>query len=267
MLYIERAIFRRSVFDRMAFFIAHLLNQGGESVLAKVRKQAGMTQEQVAKALGVSRSYICKLERRAERLTIETAIKLARVYGVPPGNCCSPFFIDPLNKTEVDAMNEASRRGRANKRAGYYYEKQLEKLFTRWGLECWRVPMSGALKKEGLDGDLRVSVYGRVRKVENKKRDNLERFYKLVEGDQAVVIEGFCVLVPQDAFYDLINAKKPGLVVTIPDRQFKGLHGFFDQDNADLVTMVSPHKPFIFALSLSLWDELYQSCYDDEVVA
>jgi len=164
-------------------------------------------------------------------------------------------------------MNEASKRGRANKRAGDYYERRLEKLLVEWGLHCWRVPMSGALKKEGFEGDLKVSVYGRIRKVENKKRETgFERFYELVADGKAVIIEGFCAVVSQEVFYDLINAKKPREVITIEDKHFKGLHGFFKQDNADIVTMVSPRKQFIFALCLPLWDELYQSCYD-EVVA
>ena len=161
-------------------------------------------------------------------------------------------------------MNEASKRGRANKRTGGNSERRLENLLKSWGLWCKRVPLSGALKKEGFESDLHVSVYGRVRKLENKRRKaGFERFYELVADGKAVVIEGFCAMVSQELFYDLINAKKPRAVITIEDKQFKGLRGFFEQDNADIVTMVSPRKPFIFALCLPLWKELYQNCYDE----
>lgn len=162
-------------------------------------------------------------------------------------------------------MSEASIRGRANQRAGYASEKRLEKMLKSWGLSCWRTPLSGAIKLEGLDGDLRVSIRNRIRKVENKRRVDLERFYKLIDGDKPVIIDGFAVLVSQDLFYDLVNGKKPNEVTSIPDKQFKVLKSFFNQDNADIVTMVSPYKPYIFALSLPLWEELYS--YDDEVVA
>jgi transcriptional regulator with XRE-family HTH domain len=53
-------------------------------MLREAREAAGLTQERVANILGVSRSYICKLEKKVEPLTIEMAIRLARVYGVSP---------------------------------------------------------------------------------------------------------------------------------------------------------------------------------------
>lgn len=150
-----------------------------------------------------------------------------------------------------------------NKRKGYNAEVKLKDLFTKWDLKCWRIPGSGAWKNRGedLDSDLRVVIYDEARKVEVKRRGQFKRFYNLTNG-KTVIIEGFCVLVPQDTLYGMLEAgQKPGVVVTIPDKQFKVLHSYFEQDNADMVAMVSPYKPFVFALSLPLWKELYYNCY------
>lgn len=146
----------------------------------------------------------------------------------------------------------------SEKSRGYHIERRLMHLIQSWGYKCWHVKCSGALKYKGKKyaGDLKLIIANKVRTVEAKMRKDFQLFYGLVEGGKAIVINGFCVLMDQERFKDLLSHKKPISIESIPDKNFRQLHGYFEQDNADLVAIVSPYRPFIFALSLNLYAEL-----------
>ena len=50
--------------------------------IAELRREAGLTQEELAETLGVGWRYISRTERGAENLTLETMAKLADALGV-----------------------------------------------------------------------------------------------------------------------------------------------------------------------------------------
>lgn len=50
--------------------------------LIKARKEAGLTQVQVAEALGKPQSFVSKVESRERRLDITELKQLAKIYGV-----------------------------------------------------------------------------------------------------------------------------------------------------------------------------------------
>lgn len=139
--------------------------------------------------------------------------------------------------------------------AGRRSEKKVEKLLNSWGYKCERVPLSGAIKSERYSGDLRVVINNKEYKIENKKRTNFSRIRGLLERGKGVVIEGFCAVVDQETFHAVLNGIKPD-ITNIADVNFGYLHKFFEQDNADIVTLDEPWKDIIFVISLSVWKEL-----------
>lgn len=66
----------KSVFsDRYALFLA---------VIVQARKEAGLTQSELASRLGKPQSYISKAERGERRIDVVEFIDLARVLGKEP---------------------------------------------------------------------------------------------------------------------------------------------------------------------------------------
>lgn len=51
--------------------------------LRKLREKKGLSQERVAKALGITQSAVSALERTSSRLTLKRALELARVFDHP----------------------------------------------------------------------------------------------------------------------------------------------------------------------------------------
>lgn len=164
---------------------------------------------------------------------------------------------DERKRNKKERKNsEASKRGRRNKRAGRYSESALLKLYLGWGLDARKIPLSGALKCEGLDSDLRVTILGKERKNENKRRKDLNRLYKLVSPYKAIYIHDFCYIMDEKTFHDLVVLGINPEVEEIEDKRFTYLHNWFDQDKAEIVSCTSNYKPFIFAVDISLWNEL-----------
>lgn len=54
-----------------------------QNIVRQLRKQAGLRQEDLAKALGVSRQTIIAMENNKYNPTLELAMKLARLLGQP----------------------------------------------------------------------------------------------------------------------------------------------------------------------------------------
>lgn len=163
--------------------------------------------------------------------------------------------------------------GRSNKRKGKKSEKKLLLHFQRQGLEARIIEGSGAYKKirAGADSDLRVTIFDKERKVENKKRQSFERIRKLIGEKKILYIEHFCYVMDENVFYDMVKNKTrwcvPENIVrsasgndypirTVSDRNYGELHHFFEQDYADIVSMDESYKDFLFALQIRFFDEL-----------
>lgn len=54
-----------------------------QNIVRQLRKQAGLRQEDLAKALGISRQTIIAMENNKYNPTLELAMKLARLLGQP----------------------------------------------------------------------------------------------------------------------------------------------------------------------------------------
>ena len=54
-----------------------------QNIVRQLRKQAGLRQEDLAKALGVSRQTIIAMENNKDNPTLELAMRLARLLGQP----------------------------------------------------------------------------------------------------------------------------------------------------------------------------------------
>ena len=68
----------------------------GEKVRS-LRKQAGLTQEQLAERLGRGKSYICNIERGTRKTTLENVPDLAEALGVSIGELVDPDDVEPSN--------------------------------------------------------------------------------------------------------------------------------------------------------------------------
>lgn len=179
----------------------------------------------------------------------------------------SPRQVEARAKRKEDKkakrLTDASKRAKANRAAGRRAEITLEKLLQSWGFECSRVPMSGILKgcmlvgvpDDIFAGDLRIKINDKYRRIECKKRTNFNTLYRYVE-HEVLHIEDFCYVMSEPDFYRLITQEIIGDTNDTPDTKFKSLHGFFNQDNSDIVAMKSNNKPFIFAITEKLMEEL-----------
>lgn len=59
-------------------------HNSGAARLARARKQAGLSLARVGRMLGVSRSYVCRLERGQRKPGLALALKLQSGFGIPP---------------------------------------------------------------------------------------------------------------------------------------------------------------------------------------
>lgn len=57
------------------------MNQG--KLLARLRSGHGYTQMQMARKMGISKSYYCMLEKGSRTISKNIALKLNRQFGVP----------------------------------------------------------------------------------------------------------------------------------------------------------------------------------------
>ena len=164
--------------------------------------------------------------------------------------------------------------GRSNKRRGKKSEQKLLLHFQRHGFEARIIDGSGAYKKvrEGADSDLRITVYGKERKVENKKRQSFERIRRLIGEKKILYITDFCYIMDENIFYDIVKngvdsifsstvmarSKEEYIIKEVSDRNYGELHKFFQQDYADMVTLDESYKDFMFCLQPKFFDEIIE---------
>lgn len=169
---------------------------------------------------------------------------------------------------KVKKQTTASKRGKSNRRNGRNAERELVAWFDKIGLESNLVPMSGALKSaniikalandemvEKMRGDIKVEINGHKFTVESKRNVNSDAWYKKAE-EGIIHIDGFAYLLRQDLFHALVNGVKLDVVNTIPDKGFKIVHSYFNQDNSDIVVISRPYCDRLFYLKEETYEKI-----------
>jgi len=65
--------------------------------LKEIRYKNHKTSREVAEMVGISKAFYCQIENRKRRLSYETAIKIAKVFGVKPDYLFYDETFDELN--------------------------------------------------------------------------------------------------------------------------------------------------------------------------
>lgn len=168
---------------------------------------------------------------------------------------------------KVKRQSTASKRGKANRRNGRNAERELVKWFEKNSIESNLVPMSGALKSaniiaalandemvEKMRGDIKVVLNGETYTVESKRDVNTDSLYKKAESG-VLHIKDFCYMLRQDLFLALVNGADLEHI-DVDDKGFKKIHGYFSQDNADIVVISRPYCDRLFFVTEELWSKL-----------
>lgn len=168
------------------------------------------------------------------------------------------------------------KQGKTNRNTGRYAENKLLALFKEWDIPIEKTVASGQLKsvtnrvknqKYLFSGDFYTTelIKGIRVKIENKKRQYSEfrKFYMLTDYD-ICHIKGFCYLVSQAELKRILDKENEQKVIEIEDKKFTGLHNFFNQDNADIVTLIAPNDKgtryldFIFCFKENIYKKLIE---------
>lgn len=187
-----------------------------------------------------------------------------------------PCLCQQCTVKNCDKKKNIVRRvqGKKNRTTGYYAEKKLLKLFNDWNIPISQTVASGRLKnitnkvkqKYLFTGDFYTDnlIKGQRLKIENKKRTyNIFKRYYALTNNQICHIDNFCYLINQDTLKRIIdNQELVEEIINIDNKQCKMLHTFFEQDNADIVSMISPSEDsnrymnFIFAIKENVFIKL-----------
>lgn len=189
-----------------------------------------------------------------------------------------------VNDCERKKSLQKRRQGKRNRNTGRYIEDKLLKLLKSWNLPAEKTIASGSMKvvsnrlkgqKYLFSGDLYTTgiVKGKRIKIESKKRAYklFKKYYEITKQsniDYIVHIKGLCYLMQQNDFYNLIRGSSALNIDIIEDKQNKSLHSYFNQDNADIVTLISPDEnsnkylPFIFCLREKTFNEIMKERYE-----
>lgn len=168
------------------------------------------------------------------------------------------------------------KQGKTNRNTGRYCENKLLKLFKEWDIPIEKTVASGQLKEVAsrlknqkylFSGDFYTTglIKGSRLKIENKKRcySDFRKYYLLTDYD-ICHIKGFCYLVSQAELKRILDKENNQRVIEVEDKKHKGLHNFFEQDNADIVTLISPNKEdtryldFIFCFKENIYKKLIE---------
>lgn len=174
-------------------------------------------------------------------------------------------------------------QGKRNRNAGRYAEQKLQQLFKENNVAINATISSGALKsvakqvgnqKYKFSGDFYSTeiLKGTRLKIECKKRQYklFKRYYSFCADRKIIQYGKFCVLMDANTFFALIKKSLvPNIfpILQLPDRNITNLHKFFEQDNADIVAMISPNEQgnryldFIFAVTENTFKKLLNQKY------
>lgn len=166
--------------------------------------------------------------------------------------------------------------GKKNRNTGRYTEQKLLKLFQLWNINIHQTIASGSLKQvtnrlSNKDKDLFISdfyvddlVKGEVIRIENKKRQYkvFKKFYEKIDNNKVLLIKNFCYILSQSDFKELLDGNINQHLEVIEDKNNKLLHDFFKQDNAQIVSLISPdelsnrYKEFLFCIDIKTFNKL-----------
>ena len=167
-------------------------------------------------------------------------------------------------------INKRRIIGKKNRATGRYAENKLLALFTEWELPIEKTFASGSKKElakefgDKFSGDFNIQgLLDENIKIENKKKQYnvFKRFYDLTENG-ICYIKDFCFLIPQELFKDVIVHGIAHSYSEIENNKFKVLENFFAQDNAEIVSMISPrpnsnrYMNFVFAVKKETYEKL-----------
>ena len=182
---------------------------------------------------------------------------------------------DECKVTKCDKKKNLVKRkqGKRNRNTGRY----AEKLFQKWcydnNIKATATVMSGKhkeladkvdTKKYMFSGDFHIEGLTKERlKVEVKKRqlDLTHKYYAATKCNDVVHIKGFCYVVSADCLIAMTQGRKDFNVVQIEDTKHALLHSFFNQDNADIVAMISQgdtnrYLDFVFAIQENVYKKI-----------
>lgn len=165
--------------------------------------------------------------------------------------------------------------GKRNRNTGRYAEQKLLKLFQSWNININQTIASGSLKQvtnrlSDKDKDLFVSdfytkdlIKDKVIRIENKKRQYkvFKKYYEQTT-DKILLIKNFCYILGQNDFKTLLDGKINQHLEVIEDKNHKLLHDFFKQDNAQIVSLISPdessnrYKDFLFCIDIKTYNKI-----------
>lgn len=121
-------------------------------------------------------------------------------------------------------------------------------------MECYRQPLSGALKGR-FSGDLVVKINGVERRIESKKRKDLNSYYERCVAGKITYIDGYYYIMGQEEFHGLLLGQNYEITI-IEHKGIKFLEEAFNQDNSDIVALKSNYSPYLFAITRELFEEL-----------
>lgn len=182
---------------------------------------------------------------------------------------CSQCTVTKCDRKEVSKRRAIGKR---NRNTGRYAEKKLFALFNDWNIPIDKTFASGSKKElakefgDKFSGDFNIQgLIDQNIKIENKKKQYkmFKRFYELTQFG-IIHIKGFCYLISQAIFQDIILHKTRHTVLEIENKNFKVLENFFAQDNAEIVSMISPspdsnrYLDFVFAVKEDIYNKLLE---------
>jgi transcriptional regulator with XRE-family HTH domain len=68
---------------KIAYLVMGYVHRAGDE-LRRARRNAGLTQEQLAAKADISREYVSQLERDRQSPTVDTLLRVCRILGVSP---------------------------------------------------------------------------------------------------------------------------------------------------------------------------------------
>lgn len=161
---------------------------------------------------------------------------------------------------KVKKQTDASKRGKSNRRNGRQAERELVKWLNSQGVDATLVPMSGALKStnviaalgnnefvEKMRGDIKATINGTTYTVESKRDVNTNSLYKKAS-EGLYHIKGFAYLLRQDLFVALLVGGHLPSPIEVDDKGYKKIHGYFNQDDSDIVVISRPYCDRLFFL-------------------
>lgn len=168
--------------------------------------------------------------------------------------------------------------GKRNRNTGRYAEQKLLKLFQSWNIKIHQTIASGSLKQvtsrlTETNKDLFVSdfyttdlIKGETIRIENKKRqfNVFKKYYYKTDLNTVLYIKDFCYIVSQNSFKRILDKDFSQVVLIEEDKNNKLLHKFFNQDNAQIVSLISTdelsnrYRDFLFCFNVKTYKKFIE---------